>query len=172
MGKRSQFKRVERDYYPTPLEAAEKLFPHLHPQTRFVEPCAGDGRLIRHLYGAGHKCVGAFDIEPRASFIIKKDAFEPLILPENTLIITNPPWTRDILHPLIDIFRNQAPTWLLIDAPWKYTVQSTPFMKFCSMVVAVGRVKWIEGSKYSGKDDCAWYRFENVPCETRFIGRP
>jgi len=46
MGKRSNFERVERDYYPTPIQAVEPLIDHLPQGTfDFVEPCAGDGRL-------------------------------------------------------------------------------------------------------------------------------
>lgn len=62
MGKRSSFERVERDFYPTPLEAVHPLLPHLNESSRFIECCAGDGRLVRHLEAAGHSCVSAFDI--------------------------------------------------------------------------------------------------------------
>ena len=45
MGKRSNFERIERDYYPTPYEAVLPLIPHLkrHGIETFAEPCAGDG---------------------------------------------------------------------------------------------------------------------------------
>ena len=33
-------------------------------------------------------------------------------------------------------------------------------MPHCSDIVAIGRVKWIEGSKYTGKDNYAWYKFD------------
>ena len=49
MGKRSDFERVPRDYYPTPFEAVRPLVPHLPDKGLFGEPCAGDGRLIRHI---------------------------------------------------------------------------------------------------------------------------
>ena len=49
MGKRSDFERVPRDYYPTPIEAVRPLIPHLPKTGLFAEPCAGDGRLIRHI---------------------------------------------------------------------------------------------------------------------------
>ena len=49
MGKRSDFERVERDFYPTPIEAVRPLVPHLPKTGLFAEPCAGDGRLIRHI---------------------------------------------------------------------------------------------------------------------------
>ena len=49
MGKRSNFERIERDFYPTPFEAVEPLIPHLPDKFTFAEPCAGDGSLTRHL---------------------------------------------------------------------------------------------------------------------------
>jgi hypothetical protein len=33
-------------------------------------------------------------------------------------------------------------------------------MPFCSDIVAIGRVKWIAGSKFTGKDNACWYRFD------------
>ena len=39
-------------------------------------------------------------------------------------------------------------------------VQAAPFMASCSDIVAIGRVKWIEGSKHTGKDNYAWFRFD------------
>jgi hypothetical protein len=48
----------------------------------------------------------------------------------------------------------------LLDSDWAQTKQAAPFMPSCSDIVAIGRVKWIEGSKHTGKDNCAWYRFD------------
>ena len=59
------------------------------------------------------------------------------------------------MHGLIAHFQNIAPTWLLLDADWKQTRQAAPFLPHCSDIVAIGRVKWIEGSKHTGKDNCA-----------------
>ena len=103
MGKRSDFVRVERDFYPTPYEAIVPLLSHLKEKTWFHEPCAGDGSLIEHLKKHGHKCHCASDIEPQAEGIFQQDALE-WIKPEfeygDTCFITNPPWNRKILHPL------------------------------------------------------------------------
>ena len=80
MGKRSDFTRVERDYYPTPIEAVIPLIDHL-PQDKFdyVEPCAGDGRLIRHITELtdGHgDCIYACDIEPQHPEIVQHDGLD------------------------------------------------------------------------------------------------
>lgn len=169
MGKRSEFPRRPQDKYFTPYEAVVPLLPFLEPQTQFVEPCAGDGRLIRHLERHGHGCVDAFDIEPGHGDIPQEDAltvpFEPM---PGDVCITNPPWRRDVLHPLIEKWRLLMPTWFLLDANWMFTKQAAPYLRYTSDVVVIGRVKWIEGSKMAGKDDAAWFRFQAEPCQTVF----
>jgi hypothetical protein len=154
MGKRSSFKRHERDYYPTPYEAVVPLLRHLDPGTRFIEPCVGDGRLIHHLQSALHICVGAGDITEGVDarmagyYGIEADCF-----------ITNPPWARDHLHEIIVNLSDQLPTWLLFDSDWKHTRQAAPHLSRLRRIVSVGRVRWIAGSKHTGKDNCCWYLF-------------
>jgi len=74
-------------------------------------------------------------------------------------IITNPPWERALLHPMILRFQEIAPTWLLFEADWAFTRQANAFMDHCSHIVAVGRLRWVPGTKHSAMDSCAWYRF-------------
>ena len=153
------------------------LLPHLPANSRYIEPCAGDGALIKQLARAGHDCVGAFDIDPQESDcgvpIIKGDATKLEVEKHYyaaDLIITNPAWTRAILHPIIFNLYWQLPTWLLFDADWAHTKQARPYMPLCRKIVPVGRVRWIEGSKNDGKDNVAWYFFAPaVP--TQFLGR-
>lgn len=155
MGKRSDFQRRPMDNYATKdRNAVAPLIPHLHGVRRFVEPCAGEGYLVRHLESFGLVCAHQSDLAIDGSDALALDN-----LWGADAIITNPPWTREILHPMIRRFQQMAPTWLLFDADWAHTRQAAPFIPQCSHIVAVGRVKWIEGSKYTGKDNCAWYRF-------------
>lgn len=171
MGKRSNFERIPRDFYPTPYEAVVPLLPHLPFFCEFVEPCAGDGALIRHLERNGHECVCAFDIEPRDPRVREGDALKYTVVNPG-LFITNPPWTRDTLHPMIDMLSSQAPTWLLFDADWMHTKQSAPFIPYLHKIVSVGRVKWIEDSPFTGKDNCCWYLFDqNSEASAQFVGR-
>ncbi len=172
MGKRSNFERMPRDFYPTPLEAVKPLFPHLEHGSTFEEPCAGDGRLVDHL-----ECIGGFlcmyccDIEPQRPDVLLFDAFD-INKTTADYFITNPPWDRKILHPLIEHLSAIAPTWLLFDADWMHTKQSQEYMKWCHKIVSVGRVKWIPDSKMTGKDNCAWYLFDqSTESQTEFIGR-
>ena len=164
MGKRSDFQRKPRDFYPTPIEAVYPLLEHLEEDFLFAEPCAGDGTLIEHLETKG-VCMWASDIEPQAKGIHRspydKLGFNELI--ESNYIITNPPWDRSILHPIIDFFAPQMPTWLLFDADWIHTKQSKPYMEMCHKIVSVGRIKWF--GNMTGKDNCAWYLFDKKGVE-------
>lgn len=171
MGKRSNFKRRKNDAYFTPYDGVPPLIPHLIKGSTFSEPCAGDGRLVRHLHRNGMSCKWQSDIAPKHNDVIRADAFKLNKELEADYIITNPVWTRELLHPMIEHFMNIAPTWLLFDASWKYTTQKymarregcknvPELLKNCVKIVPVGRLKWIEGTDHKGKDDCAWYLFD------------
>lgn len=171
MGKRSNFERNPRDYYKTPYEAVLPLLPHLPESTSFVEPCAGDGALVTHLAQHGHYCADAYDIEPQAQGIRGTNALATKYC-AGDMFITNPPWARVLLHPLILILSAIKPTWLLFDADWKHTVRAIPYLRRCRRIVSVGRVKWIEGTDNTGKDNAAWYLFTgDVSPQAEFYGR-
>lgn len=173
MGKRSDFPKIERNFYQTwNPKAVQPLLPHLKPHTRYAEPCAGQLALVTQLDRAGHTLYWGSDIEgvtcstevfgvPVTRTVLAADALTlttPLQLAD--CIITNPPWERVILHKMIEHFvANSKYAWLLLDADWAHTQQSAPYMPYCSDIVAVGRVKWIPGTKMVGKDNCCWYRF-------------
>jgi hypothetical protein len=154
MGKRSNFERREADFYPTPQAAVEPLIPYLRGIRSFAEPCAGDGALVRHLEEFGLRCVYAGDIRSG------QDALALDQYGAADAIITNPPYTRNLMHRLIAHFQRILPAWLLLDSDWASTRQAAPFLPCCSDIVAIGCVKWIEGSKHTGKDNHAWFRFD------------
>ena len=171
MGKRSNLKRIARDFYQTPQAAVLPLLPHVPIGATFYEPCAGAGDLVSHLTGAGLKCVWACDIEPQAESVDFGDAFA-FYGRDADYIITNPPWERKTLHPLIEHLSDLLPTWLLFDSDWVHTRQSAPFMKRLVRIVSVGRVKWMPDSKMTGKDNCAWHLFDaSHDGPTCFYGR-
>jgi hypothetical protein len=163
MGKRSNFKRKENDFYPTPYPAVIPLIRHLPTKVRYIEPCFGAGDLIRHLHLHGHECTGSYDL-PDDVTVKQYDTTQ------SDLFITNPPWSRDLLHPTIHNLRKQLPTWLLFDAGWAFTKQARQYLPFCKYIVTVGRVKWIPGSKYGSLDDACWYLFVKNETETKFFG--
>ena len=165
MSKRSHtFKRRKQDAYYTPYEAVLPLLPHLDQTTAFAEPCCGDGRLVRHLEQHGHTCFWSGDIETGYN------AFDTEFYLGDT-VITNPPWTREILHPMIVHFSDQCPTWLLFDADWMHTKQAIPYLERCQKIVSVGRVSWMQNG-ISGLDNCVWYLFtKDASARPEFVAR-
>ena len=152
------FVRRRQDNYPTPKKALPPLFLQLLrlDGPNFVEPCCGEGKLIKHLTEEGFYCNMHGDI--RYGF----DAMQltPLDV-AHSCIVTNPPWTREILHPMIEHFiLLKRPVWLLMDADWAHTKQASAMIGiWCTHIVSVGRVRWMEGTKMDGFDNAAWYRF-------------
>jgi hypothetical protein len=157
MGKRGNagnFKRRKDDLYSTSFAAAEMLTPWLRAEgiTEFDEPCAGEDCLRRHLEFFGLTCNYAGDISRgQDALAIKR---------YNVPVITNPPHTRRLMHPLITHFLGSAPlAWLLIDLDWVANLQAVPFLPRCSDIVIIGRAKWFEGTAHTSKDNFGWYRF-------------
>ena len=176
MGKRSEFVRKPRDFYPTPIEAVEPLVEHLPKTFDFAEPCAGNGVLVNHIETLvdGAVCTWASDIEPQNKGVLKYDysTLTSCELEESEFIITNPPWDRKILHPMINFFTKKKPTWLLFDADWIHTKQSTEYLPLLKKIVSIGRVQWIPDSKSTGKDNCCWYLFSKGDSQLiQFVGR-
>ena len=125
---------------------------------RFAEPCCGEGDLVRHLESFGLHCAYAGDIATGQD-ALAIDSFG------GVPPITNPPYDtvnrRKLMHELILHFMRAAPfAWLLIDYDWSATRQAAPFLRHCTDIVIIPRQKWIEGSKNTGKDNHAWYRFD------------
>lgn len=170
MGKRSSFARRPQDAYLTKdPRCVAALLPHLAAGRvkTFAEPCAGELDLVMQLTHAGLKCLMSSDISWNPGF----DALQADLSGVDA-IITNPPWTREILHPMIQHFVRYAPTWLLFDSDWAYNKAASPYLALCTDIVVVGRVKWIENTKHQGKDNVSWYRFASVHTGvTQFWGR-
>ena len=174
MGKRSEFEHRKNDFYPTPMDAVKPLIPFLPKEHfKFYEPCAGDGRLVNYLQSLSPGIsVGHTDINPQCDWVGKKDAFDVVVPFKTDFIITNPPWSRWLLHPMIMHFSKQAPTWFLFDADWIHTKQAVPYLTKLKKVVSIGRVKWIENSKHTGKDNSCWYLFDDSEGDTIFYPNP
>jgi len=165
----TQRPRKRNFFYPTiDPRAIPPLLQHVPPGTVFAEPCAGAGDLIHLLEQAGLVCAWGLELEPQGSCLRNRWpigvgnalSLTKASLGPATVLISNLPWERSWLHPLIRHLAAIAPLWSLHDASWAYTQQAAAFRPLLTDVVAVGRLKWFEGSKYDPPDDCAWYRFE------------
>ena len=124
MGKRSNFERREADFYPTPRAAVVPLIPYLRGIgiTTFAEPCCGDGALVRHLESFGLRCVYAGDIRTG------QDALALDHYGAADVIITNPPYTRDLMHRLIEHFQSIGRPGCCWMRTGRTTKQAAPFL--------------------------------------------
>lgn len=165
----TQRPRKRNFFYPTiDPRCVPPLLAHVPVGTVFAEPCAGAGDLVHLLESAGLECDWGLELEPQGSCLRNRwpigvgDALGLTArdLHRATLFISNLPWERSWLHPLVKHLSAIAPLWSLHDASWAFTKQAVPFRPLCTDIVAVGRLKWFEASRYDPPDDCAWYRFD------------
>lgn len=117
-------KRSAYDFYPTPPEAIESLMEALHKYNidlgdRVLEPCAGDGALIKPLWRPGRE-IQAYDIDEshlpqlqklcNNGDIICYGTLDVLALTQKEFnsfdtIITNPPFsiTQEIMEHILKL---------------------------------------------------------------------
>ena len=165
MGKRSDFERIAKDYYPTIDDRAVlALLPHIQHLNSYVESCCGQMHLVNMLsrLAPNLRCYEYSDIDNGQDAL----AITQEYLLGADAIITNPVWSRPLLHKMIMHFKDLAPTYLLFDADWAHTKQALPYLKYCTDIISVGRLIWIEGTKMTGKDNCCFYRFDKEESET------
>ena len=159
MGKRSDFKRIDRDLYRTFDPKAGRALASVTGESKtYIEPFAGAGDLVDQLPEYLH-CMRKSDIVPLREDIEQKDAFSYTKedFKDIDWMITNSPWDRKIFHRAIEHFVPIVDCWFLIDANWIWTKQAQSYMnKYVTDVVPIGRMKWIPETKMSGKDDCVW----------------
>ena len=130
------------------------MIPYLRSVGSSGGPCAGDGTPVRHLESYGLRCVYQGDIAAG------QDALELEQYGNADAVITNPLWSRKLLHPLIEHFQRIASTRLLLDQDWAGTKREAPYLMSCSDILPIGRQVWIPGTTMHGKDNAAWYRFD------------
>lgn len=158
------YERQEKDKYRTMMSAVVDVVEYMPPEVKFIEPCAGDGRLIRHLESfEGLNCVQAFDIAPDAPHIPEGDMLTMPFSSQADAIITNPPWRRDLLHALMDrIIDERMPAWLLFDHNWLATKQTQPYSGYIRLILPIGRHLWFDkpppgkDKHEPPKDDAMW----------------
>jgi hypothetical protein len=169
MGMYSDFPRVAGDRYFTPFSATLPLAPFLAGVRTFAEPCKGDGELVAHVESHGPLCIHSGDIAEGVD-ALNDPELEQLVVDR---IITNPPYKWKLLKPLIQRFVTIAPTWLLLEDRFLFGERSGPFMRICTDVVTIGRVKWFPDTEHASRINYAWFLFDQAKCEpTRFHRNP
>ena len=176
MGKRTQqtFTKRPRDYYGTiDPDAVTPLTPFIKGKS-IAEVCAGKGDLAGWLKPFC-KVSWWSDIDPQNGYIVKKDAIDirkvDMDYYEVDCIVTNPPFSWNLLKPLLDHLPTLRPTWLLLPADVAHNKRMAPHMRKCQSVVSVGRLYWME-NKIKGVENYAWFCFdETYSGDTIFYGR-
>ena len=177
MGKRSEFERVEKDFYATidPNAIVPTFIERIRGKT-YAEPCYGDGDLEDMLREIA-KCRWRSDIRETVLSSVQMDAMEidETLTYDCDLIITNPPYKKEVLLPMIDQFQYVKPTWLLLPADMMHNKYFGPYIKRCQEIISVGRLYWQE-NKVRGKDNYCWYFFpkggeEGSDIQCKFRGR-
>jgi hypothetical protein len=184
MGKHSDLDRKDRDFYSTPIAATTPLVPYLEGISRYYEPFAGDGRLINNLCSLvpSMKCVWASDIEPQEEGIEKFNLDDigsealaiGMIQRQADAIISNPPWLNtsesgfQLFRFVNKLCNSGFPVILLLNAniinnksSWQNKIHGHSLMSMCYQMLPIGRVKWIDNSPYSAKEDSAWFFFSD-----------
>lgn len=91
-------KQNNNDFYASGYETLEKLkkyLPRLDKGDRILEPSAGNGRISDMLksHYADHK-ISAWDINPSADGITKRNFLTTKCKKKFDLIVMNPPWSK------------------------------------------------------------------------------
>lgn len=180
MGKRSNFVRVDRDFYRTPEKAVLPLLPHLPSQFTFAEPFCGELDLVDAITKlSGGRAGWISDIENRTDLsIVTCDAMN--VTEENLaqcgLVISNSAWPARFGRgePVLGYIRHFSaikPTWLLLSSDFAHNLYFGKVSDWCVKIVSVGRVSWMQNG-VAGVDNAAWYLFDqNHVGETEFVGR-
>lgn len=156
MAKRSSLGPSKDDRPTIDNRAVAYLAPFLRTVRTFSEPCCGDGHLIGQLESYGLECVQRSDVKHGI------DALDLTVEDLNgaDVIISNFPWTRTKLHPLILKLMKLAPVWSLHSGDWLFNQGSEELIYHCKLVVPTCRLLWIPGTTTAGKDNTAWYYFD------------
>ncbi len=180
MGRYSNYKENRpKDFWPTvDPDAITPVFEMFVRGKTYAEPCWGDGSLEGLLTGAGAVCRWASDIRPNDWYTCDALDVTKQDVSGCDLIITNPPFSWEMLKTLLDHLPTLKPTWLLLPASQMHNKRMGPYMRNCKEIVSVGRLYWVNGPDdpsphkgIKGKEDYCWYLFYPSEQSTRFWGR-
>src|SRR5262245_33693053 len=155
--RRPNLPRRPRELWSTPEAAIQVVVPYLGIDgNRFAEPCAGELAIVETLVEAGFVCMHAGDIRSG------QNALDWSETSSVDFVLTNPPWDkpRREMHRIMDhLIGLGKPVWLLLPGDWLYTQYAASRLQHCTHILAIGRVRWLEGTQNDGMDNAAWFRF-------------
>lgn len=156
-GDRSAF-----DFYPTPSWMTRSLL-HFHPSissARVLEPCSGDGAIVRVLEAAGCSVL-TNDIDTRHPAQTHHDATDPKYwasLPYVEWVITNPPF--NVALPILQLALSHATigvAFLLRKTFLEPTEDRGPWLMEHPPARLIGQPRYSFRGKGSDSVSCDWY---------------
>lgn len=158
---RNRKEKEKFEYYPTPYEAIELARPLLDPNKKWWEPCAGDGRILRHF----NNVILGTDIEPRSQDVSEGD-FTKMSKPEGIEgVITNPPFSLGYDLVKKSLFEWKIPCLLLMRVEYIAAKARQDVVKYMTdMHIVSDLIKFqTESGRIvhgNGTGRCAWMLFE------------
>jgi hypothetical protein len=163
--------RNDRDYYETPLWMTASLLQNqpIRQDALILEPCAGDGAIVRALRASGYRFVVTNDIDTRHATDLHGDAtgldlWEHSALAAVDWVITNPPFS--IAFPILEqaqLLANVGVAMLLRKTFVEPTAQRGPWFARHPPTRVIGEPRHTFRGK--GSDSCAsdWFIWEREP---------
>lgn len=175
-----QYERVDADHYPTldseDVVAAMIASGLLDSVGKIWEPHAGRGHLVKSLRDAGHEVLGTdLHVYPDMLADVRSgvDFFEQHELPDGIQsIVMNPPFgTIDshIRHAL-GLLGENGKLIVLARGDWGHAKRRIPLLThpwLATRIDLMWRLKWVEGSKGSGRHNFAIWAWD-----AEQVGRP
>ena len=153
--------KEEHEFYPTPIDAVELARPLLDQNKKWWEPCAGDGRILKHF----DNVILGTDIKPRSAEV-QEDDFRTMDKPENIEgIITNPPFTLGYDLIKKSLYEWKIPALLLMRVEYiaaKARQDVVKHMTDMHIVSDLIKFETISGRIVNGNGTgrCAWMLFD------------
>jgi hypothetical protein len=158
------------DFWRTPLCLTNALVRHVIPdlpQGPIWECAASDGRLARAIASTGRKVV-ATDVEPQADGIEARDFIRDALIPENTIVVTNPPYNHsdEFLARCLALFDEELINGFVLLHRHDHLQASSrveAFNRATREVHCNWRPIWIDGTEGQPRWSFHWIVWTNAP---------
>lgn len=161
------YERIPHDFYPTPPWVTKILVNEYYPRLCLApvwEPAAGDGRMAVALEDEGIACIQS-DVQTGKDFLSTTE------LPAGTdCIVTNPPYRdgmaeRFVRHALDLTKPVNGFVAMLLNVSFDTAGGRVDLFRhraFAGRIVLTKRIRWIEGTTGSPRENHAWFVWDWV----------
>lgn len=169
--------RNDRDYYETPLWMTASLLAHqpIDRRCQVLEPCCGDGSIVRALTAAGFTSIITNDLDERHVANRHRDAtsldfWELKTISRVDWIITNPPF--GVAFPILEqavLLARIGVAFLLRKTFLEPTIARGPWFAIHPPTRIIGLPRHSFRGKGSDSSACDWVIWERIPDEGKPI---